>query len=156
MIAEQAFVHPDNGRGPLEKLMAEAESFCIQHGQRFTAPRRAVLDVILAHGQPIGAYDIIRKMPAGTKPPTVYRALDFWEDHGFVHRISSLNLYAACHAGHRHPGSQYMVCQSCGHIAEIHLCHLPEPLQEKVKAAGFSITRWNTELHGLCADCGGQ
>lgn len=135
--------------------LAEAERYCEARGLRLTAPRRKVLSVVIgAPDSAISAYDILALMPAGTQPPTVYRALDFWMAHGFIHRISSLNLYAACHAGHRHQGSQYMICESCGSIAEIHLCHLPAELEQKTAKNNFTPTSWSAELHGLCSNCG--
>lgn len=134
-------------------LLTEAEAHCREHGHRFTDPRRTVLEIILRAGQPVGAYDIIAAMPDDAKPPTVYRALEFWEREGFIHRISSLNVYAACHAGHRHAGSQYLVCDDCGRVEEIHMCRLPGPLQAKIDEAGFVPARWNMELHGMCRNC---
>jgi len=134
-------------------LLLEAETYCKTHGHRFTDPRRKVLEIIFCAGKPVGAYDIISAMPGEAKPPTVYRALEFWQQEGFVHRINSLNVYTVCHAGHRHEGSQYMVCDGCGQVEEVHLCRLPHPLQEKVNETGFQLSRWNTELHGICQNC---
>lgn len=134
-------------------LLEAAEKHCEAMGHRLTAPRRAVLEILSRLKKPAGAYDIIAAMPKGTKPPTVYRALEFWQREGFVHCISSLNVYAVCHAGHRHEGSQFMVCDSCGAIEEAHVCRLPETLQAAISRTGFTLSRWNTELHGTCARC---
>ena len=135
------------------ELMQIAALHCEMHGLRFTEPRQQVLKVIAAAKKPVGAYDIIRAMPKETKPPTVYRALEFWTGEGFIHHISSLNVYAICHAGHRHQGSQYLICDSCDQVEEAHLCALPAPLQEQANEAGFKLARWNTELHGTCQKC---
>lgn len=136
-------------------LMKQAEAHCTQHEQRLTAPRRAVLAAIAAARKPLGAYDIIAALPTGTKPPTVYRALEFWEGEGFIHRIGSLGLYAACHAGHRHSGAQFMVCDNCGDVQEAHLCALPATIQSMIADKNFTMKRWNLELHGLCSACAG-
>ena len=133
--------------------MTAADKHCAENGHRLTDPRKAVLEILLRLKKPAGAYDIIAAMPKGTKPPTVYRALEFWEREGFVHVISSLNVYAVCHAGHRHEGSQFMVCDDCGTVEEAHLCHLPDALKTAVNKTGFKLARWNTELHGTCARC---
>ena len=136
-----------------DDLIRLAERYCAERGLRLTEPRRRVLSVLSAAGKPAGAYDIIALMPVGTQPPTVYRALEFWEKEGFVHCISSLSVYVVCHAGHRHQGSQYMVCDDCGDVEEVHLCHLPSPLQHRINETGFQLSRWNTELHGVCNKC---
>lgn len=134
-------------------VLKNAEEHCAAHGHRFTEPRRNVLKIIAGAKKPLGAYEIIAAMPGDTKPPTVYRALEFWQAEGFIHRIDSLNAYASCHAGHRHAGAQFMVCDSCGKAQEIHLCSLPKPLQEGMAKSGFKLSRWNAELHGLCKGC---
>lgn len=136
-------------------LMKEAEAHCAQNDHRLTEPRRAVLSAVAAARKPLGAYDIIAALPDGTKPPTVYRALEFWEAEGFIHRIGSLGLYAACHAGHRHNGAQFMVCDNCGNVEEAHLCTLPAAIKSLLSDKSFTMKRWNLELHGLCSACAG-
>jgi Fur family zinc uptake transcriptional regulator len=92
-------------------------------------------------------------MPDGTKPPTVYRALEFWEQEGFIHRIGSLNVYTLCHAGHRHDGGQFLICDSCGDVTEAHICDMPPGFKAEAKAQGFHLDGWFLELHGLCKKC---
>jgi Fur family zinc uptake transcriptional regulator len=130
-----------------------AIAHCKKNGHRVTDPRVDVLRVLIGARKPIGAYDIIAAMPQKTKPPTVYRALEFWQAQGFVHRIDSLNVYTFCHAGHRHEGSQFMVCDTCGTIEEMHMCNPPAPLLEEAAAKHFKMRRWNAELHGTCVKC---
>lgn len=134
-------------------LLAQAIKHCEDNGHRLTAPRMAVLRAVMLAGKPLGAYDIIAALPPGTKPPTVYRALEFWEGEGFIHRIGSMGVYTACHAAHRHAGGQFMLCRSCGKAEEIHLCHMPAPLNEAASRAAFAVQRWNLEIHGICRDC---
>ncbi|MGB4058039.1 MAG: hypothetical protein WBK77_08155 [Alphaproteobacteria bacterium] len=67
--------------------------------------------------KPLGAYEIperLGKKIKNPKPPTVYRAIEFWAEHGFIHRVESLNAYVACEAGHQHKSAQFMVCNDCG------------------------------------------
>ena len=143
----------------MKEIIAGAQDYCDTHGLRFTDPRRHVLEIIAGNtGQPLGAYDILEKMSKGAKVPkpmTVYRAIDFLIEHGFIHRIESLNAFVSCHAGHAHKGSQFMVCDSCGDVEEVHLCSLPSPFQKKVSEKQFSLKHWNAELHGTCGKCRG-
>jgi Fur family zinc uptake transcriptional regulator len=143
-------------KAEINKLLKKVESYCAEQGLRFTEPRQYVLEIIAAAAKPIGAYDILAALGAkidNPKPPTAYRAIEFLEENDFIHRIESLNAYMLCHTGHRHSGSQFMVCDSCGTVIETHLCHLPADLVEKTKEAGFHLKRWNTEIHGQCNDC---
>lgn len=140
----------------IKKLIADLETFCKENAVRYTPPRFQTLEVIAASKQPIGAYDVIEEMGKFTdkpKPTTVYRAIDFLQAHGFIHKIESLNAFVVCHAGHSHEGSQFIVCNDCGKVEEVHLCHLPKDLQKKVESTGFKMSRWNTEIHGTCQRC---
>lgn len=121
---------------------------------RMTAPRQAVFDAIQAAGGPVGAYDLIKAIKPAPKPPTVYRALEFLESAGMIHRIESLNAYVTCRGEHRCCSQQhsalFTVCDSCGGVEEIHHDHiLPSDLSVK----GFTAMRIVTEIHGLCANC---
>lgn len=140
----------------IKKLVRDLEVFCKEKGLRYTPPRHITLEVIAASKRPVGAYDVIEEMGKITdkpKPTTVYRAIEFLQQHGFIHKIESLNAFVTCHAGHSHEGSQFIVCDDCGTVEEVHLCHLPDDLKKKVDATGFKMLHWNTEIHGLCKKC---
>ncbi|MCB9983607.1 MAG: transcriptional repressor [Rhodospirillales bacterium] len=140
----------------IQKLIRTLETYCGDKGLRYTPPRRITLEVIAASKRPIGAYDVIEEMGKVTdkpKPTTVYRAIEFLQEHGFIHKIESLSAFVACHAGHNHEGSQFIVCNDCGTVEEVHLCHLPKDLQKKVDNTGFKMAHWNTEIHGTCQQC---
>jgi len=143
-------------KAEITKQVKDVEAYCAANGLRFTDPRRYVLEIIAAAKKPVGAYDILAQLAKkidDPKPPTAYRAIEFLEENHFIHRIESLNAYVMCHTDHRHNGSQFMICDSCGRVAETHLCELPADLARKTDAAGFTLSRWNAELHGTCKDC---
>jgi Fur family transcriptional regulator, zinc uptake regulator len=140
----------------VSNLIHELETYCKENGARYTPPRRMVLEVIASSSKPMGAYDVLKEMEkimSKPKPTTVYRAIEFLQAHGFIHKIESLSAFISCHAGHAHGGSQFIVCNDCGTVKEIHLCHLPQSLAEKVQEAGFHMDHWNTEIHGRCKSC---
>lgn len=139
-------------------ILKIAQQYCQQQQQRFTDPRRYVLEILLASSKPLGAYDILQRLGdylPNPKPPTAYRAIEFWQAHGFVHRIESLNAYIVCRAGHHHKGSQYVICELCNDVQEIHLCSIPSDLARAMQDKGFSAKYWNAEIHGLCQNCAG-
>src|SRR5256714_12685491 len=83
--------------------MAVAEALCLERGQRLTSIRRKVLAALLGSHKPLGAYEIIERIAAGTArlaPITAYRALEFLRDNGLVHRIESRNAFIACVHNH--------------------------------------------------------
>ena len=139
-----------------EDIVAKAAKWCEAHGYRFTKPRRHVLKIIAGHNEPVSAYDILDELQdyiSNPKPPTVYRAIDFLDHHGFIHRIESRNAYLACNSDHFHAGSQFMICDNCGRTIEAHLCHLPEAINNTAQGHDFRVTHWDMEAHGICSHC---
>ncbi len=88
---------------------SQVEGACLRQGAQLTPLRRRVLDIFSGSAAPLGAYAILeelsRREGKQVAPPTVYRTLDFFLEHGFVHKIESLNAYAPCeHLDHAHHG----------------------------------------------------
>ncbi len=140
-----------------QAILSAFETYCKAAGLRPTDPRKHVLEIVARHKKPVTAYEVLEALGQkldNPKPPTAYRALDFLTQHGFVHRIESLNAYVACRENHKHGGSQFMICESCGRVEEAHLCDLPPALEIQVEEKGFHLAFWNIEIHGRCAACG--
>ncbi len=139
----------------LSRGLAAAEARCEAGGQRMTAPRRRVLEMLLTSGQPVKAYDLIAAFGedgAPAKPPTVYRALDFLSKQGLAHRIESLNAFIACGGGGEGHAAAFLICDCCGATREIAPAGAAE-VERLAGAEGFSLTGLMMEAHGLCADC---
>jgi Fur family zinc uptake transcriptional regulator len=141
-------------KGPaLTQALAVAERRCGDTQERLTAPRRRVLELLLASDAPQKAYDLIAAFGTGgepAKPPTVYRALEFLERLGFAHRIESLNAYVPCRLQGGHAAA-FLICDCCGEAAEF------EPdLGAQLAAAeatGYAVRAITIEARGLCAAC---
>lgn len=139
-----------------KQILQSYNKYCEEQSLRASKPREEVLRIIASAKKPQTAYEILDelgKVIKSPKPPTVYRALEALSEHGFIHRIESLNAYIACDENHRHDGSQFMICDDCGHVDEIHLCSIPESLQKQAAAKNFTTAYWNVELHGKCKAC---
>ncbi len=156
----------DGGRPAPESAVAgalhRAEARIAALGQRWTAPRRRVYELLVRHGRPVKAYDLMALFGAAraAKPPTVYRALEFLESCGLAHRIPSLNAYLACgHAGHDEaagPGAghaaAFLICDCCGGADEF----APDVLAAASLAAagrGFRPREVSLEVRGRCGRC---
>ena len=154
------------GAAGLEAALDRAAAACAARGAQMTELRRQVLRLILASPAPIGAYallDQLRTERRGAAPPTVYRALEFLQDQGLVHRVERLNAFIGCagpepHAhcghGHDHP-HQFLICSRCGAAAEICDGSVAAAVTAAVRAAGFVAHRTTVEVEGLCAACAG-
>lgn len=153
--------HLDNARGPGEvaRILDGVEASCIAEGERMTAPRRRVLELLLTAGEPVKAYDLIARYGLNgeaAKPPTVYRALEFLERRGVVHRIASISAYVACSAHDddlRAHAAAFLICDCCGSTAEVAVPLSELGLGAAAKAAGYDIQHTTIEGHGRCAQC---
>jgi len=140
-----------------DELDDEVERACEQRGLRLTPLRANALRLIAAAGRPIKAYDLLDQMKAthdAAAPPTVYRALDFLLEHGFIHKLSSINAYVGCH----HPGSEqhavpFLICDRCQSATELEDADIVDSLDASARALGFVPQAQTLEVHGLCADC---
>jgi Fur family zinc uptake transcriptional regulator len=138
--------------------MAEVERACAAQGLQLTAARRSVLAILGRSRAPLGAYAILdalaRQEDKPVAPPTVYRALDFFLAHGFLHKIESRNAFAPCeHLGHDHQGV-LLLCEKCGRSDEIEDDEVARMLRRAAERAGFAPHRQMVELQGLCRACG--
>jgi Fur family zinc uptake transcriptional regulator len=69
--------------------------------------------------QALGAYEIIDRLTDKSRPApiTIYRALDFLRENGFVHRIESRNAFVACVRDHGGDDIVvFLICERCGAI----------------------------------------
>ncbi len=139
-------------------LLSRAERTCARRGARLTEQRREVLSCVAQSHAAVGAYDIIERMAGhGPRPApiTVYRALDFLEAHGLVHKVESRNAFVACSHPHDGGPAALLVCDHCGLVAELDVPPVFEALQAAARIQGFSVRRSVIELAGLCRACGG-
>src|ERR1700689_5566226 len=112
----------------------QVESACDSEGLHLTPLRLRLLTIFAEISPPFGAYGMNVLLPRcegkPVAPPTVYRTLDFFLEHGFVFKIESRNAYAPCeHLGHAHHGA-LLLCEKCGRSDEIEDVKLDRLLQE--------------------------
>ncbi len=140
----------------IQDAIAQAEQVCAARGERFTPLRRTVLELVWSNHKPVKAYDLLAQLaevhdrPA---PPTVYRALDFLQEAGLVHKIQSLNAYVGCGEPHRQHQGQFMICDDCGSVAELDDEVLTSRIDTNAKKIGFKVSDETIEVRGFCKDC---
>ena len=140
----------------VKTALSDAESACLNLGLRLTKIRREILTMVWANHAPIKAYELLEKMHQinpKTAPPTVYRALEFLQKAGLVHRLESLNAYVGCgNPSEPHLG-QFLICDSCGAVAEINAPKITNILNEQAAKLGFDTQQQLVEIKGLCPEC---
>lgn len=139
-----------------EILVNRARAICEQNGARFTAIREKVFRLLANIHGGIGAYELLEQLKQtepGAKPATVYRALEFLTEQGFIHKIESTNAFMLCHHFEQHHPAQLLICDQCGHVTELHSDLLHEEFKRQAVAQGFVIKHQTIEAHGLCKTC---
>lgn len=140
----------------LDVLIHRAERLCRKRQVRLTPQRRFVLETIASARQPQSAYDILgvmRRSWPKAAPPTVYRALEFLQQQGLVHRLATMQAFVTCaHPGQDHAG-QFLICRDCGRVEELDDGDIESSLDRAASAAGFRAAGEVVELTGRCCDC---
>jgi len=157
-------VAPDRHVDDADEFINAVEQACYANGLRLTPIRANVLRLLAHAGKPVKAYDLLAwvrnsretgcaKEAGADAPPTVYRALDFLINHGFVHKLASVNAFVTCH----HPGAThsvpFLICDSCQQAIELEDRDIVRQLETRARALGFKPQAQVLEVHGLCADC---
>lgn len=141
-----------------EKLLTQAEIICQKRNVRLTPQRLEVLRLMSEHSGAISAYDLLdllRVSEPQAKPPTIYRALDFLLEQGFIHRVESTNSYVVCHHFEQPSHTSAMlICDRCGSVSEQHAQGVQDILASLALKSGFTLSNSVIEAHGFCQKCG--
>lgn len=143
-----------------DAFVREVEKACEARGLRLTPIRANALRLIADAGRPVKAYELLDRMKethGAAAPPTVYRALDFLLEHGFIHKLASINAYVGCH----HPGGAahavpFLICDRCQSATELEDDSIVDALDAAARGLGFEPRAQTLEVHGLCAECARQ
>lgn len=139
-----------------DAYVTAVEQACESRGLRLTPLRGQVLGLVAAAGRPIKAYDLLDRMKSAsgsTAPPTVYRALDFLLEQGFIHRLASVNAFVSCHHPQVRHSVPFLICDRCQNAVELEDERISAMLEQQARALGFTPSAQTLEVHGICAAC---
>lgn len=139
------------------QFLVQAQALCEQRNVRLTPQRLEVLRLMTQQQGAISAYDLLDLLRAAepqAKPPTIYRALDFLLEQGFIHRVESTNSFVLCHhfAEPAHT-SAFFICDRCNQVTEQTTQGIEEILQQMARRTGFTLHHNVIEAHGFCPQC---
>jgi len=132
-----------------EERLAEA-------GRRITAPRRAVMQVLMEADAPLSPQEVLKQAQTVHQSlglVTVYRTLTLLSELNLVrraHRDDGCHGYLLASPGHRHA----LICQSCDRAVEFQGEDDIHTLIERVEAGtGYRVDSHLLQLFGLCPEC---
>lgn len=148
---------PHDHQQCVSDALTTAELVCERSGARLTALRKRVLELVWQSHRPMGAYDLLetlaREDDRRPAPPTVYRALDFLQEHGLVHRIASLNAFIGCASPeHTHQG-HFLICRCCRVAFELDQSLIQPAISRVAAQQGFVVEAETVEISGVCSHC---
>lgn len=140
----------------VQRAVATAERVCAARQVNLTPLRRRVLEIVWRRHEPIGAYEILAELAKDrdkAAPPTVYRALEFLQEAGLVHRLDTLNAFLGCDRPEDKHAGQFLVCSRCRRVAEIEDSVLNRALRGRASLLGFLLEASVVEIKAVCAEC---
>ncbi len=144
--------HDHDAESFVEKVVRASR----ERGLRLTPLRREVLELVAASAKPVKAYDLLdqlRRHHDNAAPPTVYRALDFLIEHGFIHKLESINAYVHCPHPTQSHQVPFLICDQCLSAFEVCDERVAELIAAQAKALGFRPQDQTLEVHGVCRAC---
>ena len=131
------------------------------HAPKLTKNQSLVFEALTNAACPLSAYSILDELrDQGFRAPLqVYRALEKLLELGIVHRLETQNAFVACthpscdNDDQAHDTVAFMICETCGTVAEIADASLQRQLQGLAGAENFSLDQSVVELRGKCVSC---
>lgn len=124
---------------------------------KLTSLRKEVLYVLWCATKPLKAYEILDsllKIKPNATPPTVYRALEFFETSALVHKIESIQCYTLCCEPNKQlPSEVLMVCSDCHQVVEMYDEDVCAVFAKLADAHSFHLSQDAIELKGICQVC---
>ncbi len=125
---------------------------------RRTPVRGGVLEILLKAARPLGAVEILEKLPPHTDAVTVYRTLNTFLGKRVLHRVRGEDRvwrYALGDphetAAHQHP---HFVCEECGKVECLKDAQIPGDFVRSLGVeGGYAIRYPEVVLHGVCPKC---
>ena len=127
-------------------------------GQRYTAGRRALVEVLAAAEQPLTLPQVLER-GHDLAPSSTYRNLAVLERAAVVHRLRSSDEFARYELAedlteHHH----HLICTSCGAVSDF---TVPDELEQTISRAlgrvatraRFDVEHHRLDLLGRCAQC---
>jgi Fur family ferric uptake transcriptional regulator len=125
---------------------------------RRTPARAGVLEILAKASRPLGAVEVLEKLPPHTDAVTVYRTLNTFTRKGVLHRIRGEDRVWRYALGnphesqaHQHP---HFVCEECGKVECLKEAEIPGDF---IRSLGvqtrYTIHYPEVVLHGVCPRC---
>lgn len=142
-------------KGPDEHTILEALA---QAGLKRTRPREMIAAYVAQKSAENTDFTIddlwkeVNNMHMGFARVTAFRAVEILVGLGIIDRLTFPDGAIRYHVG-RGPSRQYLTCERCHKVVELHLGFVPPLLDTIVQMSGFIRSNYPVEITGRCPDC---
>jgi len=133
-----------------------AMSVCSVAQMRVTPVRRAILEFLSSSRMPV-TLETISAAPGVSghcDSTTVYRTLILFKEADIVRLVGTSRRESFFCLNVPGRNNHFLICRECGQISVL---RLPDRTAEEIEAAsaasGFSPSKQDYEVHGVCNDC---
>lgn len=143
----------------IEDLHAAVAGRLRTDAQRYTANRRAIVEILEATERPLTIGEMLGSR--GLAQSSLYRNLAVLEAAKVVHRVTSTDGFARYELAedltdHHH---HHLICATCGAVADFTVSPALERTLEQAMGRVEAVTGFRPEHHrldlvGVCATCG--
>ena len=137
------------------RLVERVARICCDRDLNFTLIRRRVFELLAASRVPVSAYALVDQLAARkpVKAPSVYRALEFLIENGFVRFVAQRRAYICCELLDAQQPVALLMCTGCGNVDEVAAVPLRETIAQMVAPYGFDPAQNSLEIAGRCTSC---
>lgn len=138
----------------LTKYLEYAEHVAAVRNVRLTPIRRHIYKCLVTAKAPLGAYEILDMLNGigASKPPTVYRTLDWLIDVGLVKKIESISKYMVKTISDNTEQMALLLCETCGRAESFDAGTVLKSLEGFARSKGFQEHQTVIEIIGQCAE----
>lgn len=130
-------------------------------GVKATQKRIAIFYSLVSVNKAISPYELAsfceENLSLSIPVVSIYRTLDLLVAVNLVHKLDLVNKYIACahlDCQSHHPHSQFLICNVCQKVTEIHIPHtITTELSEHIAKHGFQLKSPQYEFQGVCQAC---
>jgi len=141
----------------VQDSIAKVFEICELNSLVFTEIRQKIFEIIIKYKKPIKAYEILDVFTEVTgkraHPPTIYRAIDFLIENGFIHKLNSINSYVGCFHPKVHKECYFLICKICNIYQECCDKNLTDNIFKTANKRDFIVSNTTLEIEGHCHGC---
>jgi Fe2+ or Zn2+ uptake regulation protein len=126
-------------------------------GQRCTAQRQSIVDLLVEMEQPLTIPELLARLP-GLAQSSAYRNLAVLERAGVLHRIVTSDEFDRYELAADLTRHHHLICATCGGVTDFEMSDSMEhdlevALANAAREEGFEVRNHRLDLMGNCHGC---